>query len=267
MRFDAYAGSIQGPDAGQVAHSIARDLGGIVAAGRPQRRCPHTLQVDVDGRQAAWVGFDKANDAVYFEGKGETSPDLVGSIRSAFPEHTAARLDVCEDLEGEGVFDDLVALVRAHKGDRVKGGFVALPDDPEDGRTWAAGVRGGVAYMRIYEAGKMRERRALGRPHWVRPEWELRPHGARVKRAAARMSPLEVVGLTAWTQRVSSVISGLQVPRFEPDPRLYSHDKTTAYLARTFRRHWQEMLTDHGSWECIGRELQSIWNQDDLADS
>lgn len=79
------------------------------------------------------------------------------------------------------------------------------------------------------------------------------------------MSPVEVVGLTAWTQRVASVIAGLPVPRFEPDPRQYSFDKTTLYLARTFRRHWQEMLADFGSWECVGRELEAIWKQDDEA--
>lgn len=263
MRFDAYAGTIRERSLVEVAEGIQSTLGARILNGNAMRRYGQVLNIDLQGRQAAWVGYDKANESVYFEGKGETSPALVECIRAKFPEHQTARADVCEDYDEPGAFELLVDTVRQHKGDRVKGAFVNLPDDPSDGRTWCAGVRGGVAFMRVYEAGKMAERRALGRPNWARAELEARPHYARDKIAAATMSPIEFWGYAAWSQRVGQALAKVPIPRFEPALRDGSFDKTTEYLAKTFRRHWMEMLSDFGDWECIGREMQEIWAADD----
>jgi hypothetical protein len=263
MRFDGYAGTVYEAEFTDVAQAIARDLGASVKRGSGRRRYSEVLDLELGGRQAAWVGLDHGNRSVYFEGKGDTSPDLVHAVRRNFPEHGCARVDVCEDYDEPGAFDRLVKLVRKHKGPRVDSAYVRLPDDPEKGRTWSAGVRGGVGMVRVYEAGKMRERLHYGRPNWARVELECRPHYARDKRLAATASPVEVWGFSAWTMRVGTVVAGIPIPRFEPEPSNTSHDKRTLYLARTFRRHWEEMLADLGDWECIGRELQQIWREDD----
>ena len=127
-------------------------------------------------------------------------------LRSCFPDHTAPRLDVCEDYRSPGSFVALQNVIRAAalapgRGSVPKLGFTALPDDPVAGSTWGNLARGGVAYLRLYEPGKMPDR-----AHWgidaARFELEMRPHTPAEKRAAARMSPIEVCGLTAWTQRV-----------------------------------------------------------------
>jgi hypothetical protein len=217
------------------------------------------------GRQVAWLGFDRGNGSVYFEGKGETSPDLVKAVRCHFPSHGVARADVCEDYDEPGAFDRLIKVVRKHKGPKVDAAYVRLPDDPEKGRTWSAGVRGGVGMVRVYEAGKMRERLHYGRPNWARLELEARPHYARDKRLAATASPLEFWGFATWTLRVGQVITQVPIPRFEPEAHDTSHDKRTLYLARTFRRHWEEMLSDLGDWECIGREIEQVWREDEAA--
>jgi hypothetical protein len=193
------------------------------------------------------------------EAKGETTPALVEAIRGNFS-HTVPRADVCEDVDQEGAFESLQALIRDHKGPKVKGGYVALPDDVQDGRTWAAGVRGGVTYLRLYEAGKHPDRVAMGRPNWVRPELEVRPHYARDKAAAARMTPAEMWGLSAWTQRVGEALMGTSIARFEPEVRKYSHSKTLRYLALNFRRVWEEM---EANGEDIGRTLRYIREEED----
>ena len=154
------------------------------------------------------------------------------------------------------------AIVRACKGPKVKGGYIALPDDSKDGRTWAAGTRGGVGYLRVYEAGKHPDRVHLGRPNWARAELEARPHYARDKLAAATMSPLDVWGLAKWTHQVGERLSCCQINRFEPQARQYSHDKTTLYIARTFRRHLEEMQRNG---EDFMRTCQDVWEADDLA--
>lgn len=266
MRFDGYAGSItaEGLTVRDVSFLLANDLGARVVPGRSLRRFGEVLRVEVAGHCAVWVGRDTGNDSIYFEGKGDTSPDLVDAVRSRFAGmHGASRADVAVDYDAEGGFELVQERVRSAKGPRVRGGYVALPDDLEEGRTWAAGKRGGVSYLRLYEAGKMPERRMLGRPNWFRLELEARPHYAADKQAAASMSPVEFWGLSSWTRQVGQAVMGVDVPRYEVPIRQYDFDKTTVYLARTFRRHFQEMKSDLGDWECIGREFQAIWSADD----
>lgn len=260
MRFDAYSATIKKIEFGQVAETISRSLDGIVSRGRPMRRYAQTLNVDVGPRTAAWVGLDTASGAIYVEGKGETSPLLANAIRDHFPDHSVPRADVCEDYDAPGAFDSLLAVVRLTKGQRVKGGYVALPDDVEDGKTWAAGVRGGAGFLRLYEAGKHPDRVHLAKPDWVRVEGEFRPHYARDKLAAAKMAPIDFWGLTGWTHKVGQAIAQTSINRFEPEIRRYSHDKTTRYIANTFRRHLEEMLANG---EDLVRTFQAVWEEED----
>lgn len=261
MKFDGYGATIEEfSSVFSVVDCIAEALETNPEKGPSIRRFGQTTAFNVGPRMAAWMGIDPTSGAIYIEGKGETTPALVEAIRTSFPSHGAPRLDVCDDYDEPGAFGRLVALVRSAKGSRVKSGYVALPDDVEDGCTWAAGRRGGVGYIRVYEAGKHPDRVHLGRPHWVRSELEARPHYARDKRAAARMSPVEVWGLCAWTHSVGERLMGCQINRFEPEARRYSADKTTLYIARTFRRHLEEMQRNG---EDVMRTFRSIWEDDD----
>lgn len=272
MRWDGIGASLKDVEAGHVAEMLTADLGGMLVRGKPRRRYGTVLDVEVAGRQAAWVGFDEGNGSVYVEGKGETSPDLVGAIRRRWPEHSCARLDACEDYSAPGAFVRLQEAVRRAAMAPTKGGsmpllgYSALPDDPVKGATWGSLRRGGVAYVRLYEPGKMPDRAHWG-PDAVRIEGEFRPHSALEKRAAASMSPVDVWGLTGWTHRVGEALGMVDLPRFQAPSTVYTQAKTTLYLARSFRRHWEEMLRDFGDWECIGRELSEVWRLDDLVKS
>jgi hypothetical protein len=263
MRFDAYAGNVRGHSLDDVAALLASSVSGTINHGRGVRRYGETLRIETPGHLAGWCASDQVNDCIYFECKGETSPEVAIGLRAQMPGHTVSRLDVCEDYDQRGAFEALQALVRGHKGPRVQAGYVALPDEDERGRTWAAGVRGGVAMVRVYEAGKMKERAHVGRPHWTRAELECRPHYAKDKAIAANLSPVEVWGLSGWTSRVGHALMGVEVPRYLPPARQSTHDSTTLYIARKFRRHLEVMLGDFGSWECVGREVAGIWAEDD----
>jgi len=254
MKFDAYAATIRDQDMKSVAVCLADSLGGIVSKGKPMRRYSETLNIDTGQRMAAWIGVQQDTGLIYLEGKGETTPELVKVLREHYPVHTTPRIDVAEDFNDPGAFNALQDLIRKHKGPRVKGGYVALPDDVEDGKTWAAGVRGGVAYLRVYEAGKHPDRLHLQLPYWVRAEVEMRPHYAKDKEAAATMSPLDVWGLTAWTHNVGQALTQVPINRYEPEIRKYSHDKTTYYIANTFRRHLEEMLANGEHFEATFRD-------------
>lgn len=260
MRFDAYGATVPGVKMSYLAHLVADNLNAIAANGPPMRRYGETVQIQVGERNLAWVGQDKSSGDCYIEGKGETTPDLVKVIREHYPVHSAPRIDVCEDYNHPGAFGQLQAIVRGNKGERVKGGYVALPDDEQDGKTWSAGVRGGVGYIRVYEAGKHPDRLHLAKPDWVRAELEARPHYARDKAAAATMQPLQVWGLTAWTQRVGQALTQSEIERFMPEVREYSHGKTVTYIAMTYRRCLEEMVRNG---EDITRTFQSVWQEQD----
>lgn len=260
MRFDAYCASINGAKLGQVAEAIAHGVDGIVCNGRPMRRYGQVLQIDCGPRMAAWVGYQEDTGMVYVEGKGETSPLLAKTIRAGWPAHLVPRADVADDVDEEGAFERLQAVIRANKGARVKAGYVALPDDVEDGRTWAVGTRGGVSYLRLYEAGKHPDRLVFNRPNWVRPELEVRPQYSRDKAAASKMEPVDFWGFSGWAQTVGQAIMQTPVTRFEPAVRKYSHDKTTRYIANTFRRHLEEMFSNG---EDIGRTFAQVWEEED----
>lgn len=260
MKFDGYGATIRDAQPRQVITHLADSLGGIPCQGPSMRRYGPTISIEVGGRMAAWVGT-ASDGLIYVEGKGETSPALVQAIRTRFPAHSAPRVDVAHDVGGEGAFESLQALIRARKGVKVEGGYVALPDDVDKGRTWAAGVRGGAAYLRLYEWGKHPDRGPnFERPDVVRAELEARPHYARDKQAAARMSPQEVWGLSAWTHRVGEALLACDLPRYEAEARRYTADKTTLYLARTFRRYFEEKLADG---EDVMRNFQQVWEEDD----
>lgn len=264
MRFDGYGATIRTDTPRNVVECLSEALNTKAEAGPVIRRYGQTIGFNVGPKLAAWVGIDPNPDTeiCYVEAKGETTPKVVEAIRSAFPLHAAPRLDVCEDYDEPGAFESLQALIRAAKGPRVKGGYVALPDDANDGRTWAAGTRGGVGYIRLYEAGKHPDRIHLGRPNWARSELEARPHYARDKAAAACMSPLEVWGLCRWTHQVGERLTGCSINRFEPESRQYSQHKTTLYMARTFRRHLEEM---ERNGEDFMRTCRGVWDEDDAA--
>lgn len=262
MKFDAYGATIRDHQFGYVAECLAAAVGGVVCKGKPMRRYADTLTIDTGPRSAAWIGREPHTGMIYVEGKGETTPDLVNGIRLHFPDHSAPRIDVAEDYNDPGAFEALQAVIRNNKGQKVKGGYVALPDDVQDGKTWAAGTRGGVGYIRLYEAGKHPDRVHLGRPDWVRAEAEMRPHYSRDKVAAATMSPLDVWGFTAWTHRVGQALAQVEINRYEPEIRRYSHDKTTRYIALTFRRHLEEMFQNG---EHLEATIRDVWREDDDA--
>jgi hypothetical protein len=209
---------------------------------------------------AGWIGQDR--DEVYAEFKGHTSPAFADHLRLHFPSHTVARADVCIDFNAPGAFDGLVEVIRRNKGQRTKSGFVSLPDDPDDGQTFAAGVRGGVAYTRAYEIGKHPARRHLCLPDLARLEFEMRPHYAEDKASAASLSPPLLVGMSPWAVRVANAAVGTSIPKFDSQHVTSSTKDPLAYFARSLRRTLEPMIRDGID---LGRTLLDIYAKDDAA--
>jgi hypothetical protein len=212
-----------------------------------------------------WVGADGYLGKSYFEFKGATTPEAVSCVRRHWPhDHNVSRVDSCEDYDGSSVLGRLVSIIDLHRDPRVKRGLIASRDD-DGGSTYYWGAKTSAAMVRCYEAGKMKERLHFQRPGWVRVELQLRPAKSVSKLAASHASPLDVWGFSGWTSKVAQAFSGVDVPRFVFDYTPPQFDRTTLYLARAFRRHFEEMKADFGDWDCVGREIEAIWSADDQA--
>lgn len=262
MRFDAYSGNFTGVGLGETAERLSSVLKGTVERAPPRRRFRDVLQLTTASEKVMWLASDRANDLVFFEIKGEQTPDITTIVRSLFPQHLVLRADVCEDFNAHGAFELLVAAARKAKPRRVTA-VEMKPDDALDGRTWGCGVRNGSGYLRIYEKGKQRQFRLEGHPDWLRVEFEIKPQYRAEKLAAAQMAPEEIVGIVPWCATVAGSILKVPIPRHRRAPRRYGNDTTQLHLARAYRRFWKDRLAEGRDWHCIGLEIEDIWAHDD----
>ena len=269
MRFDAYAGNVWERNPHEVATAIAWGVKGRVEQGKPRGRYGEVFEVHDGGQAVGWVGRDNVLDSAFFEFKGVRTPDAAQAIRKHFasPGHNVARVDVCEDYSEPGAFEQLVAAVDRSKGDPRVHSEAITPRDGDRGSTIYWGSRKSAALVRCYEKGKQRENLHLRRPHWARVELQMRPAKSAHKQLAAQLEPLCVWGLGGWTWNVAQHLTGMDLQRYALPQVAPQFDRTTLYVARTFRRHFEAMLGDLGDWECVGRELAAVWEQDDQAGS
>jgi hypothetical protein len=271
MRFDAYAGNVYKASPEQVAEMISFGVRGRVERGKPRGRYSDVWEVkNLPADGSAWIGRDAVLEAAYFEIKGATTPEAVQTIRRHWGDsHTVSRLDSCEDYNAAGAYGQLVEVVDSACDPRVKSrawqprGAGA----EEEGATIYWGSTQSRVQVRVYEAGKMKERVHHGKPNWARAEAQVRPGKAKEKVAAAKVTALDAWGFSAWSQRAAALLSHVEVQRFAPEAEPVQFDRTTLYLARAFRRHFEEMLSDFGSWSTVGSEIQNIWQADDDANA
>lgn len=249
----------------EVATMVAWANKARVERGRPRGRYHDVFEVKDGNEGLGWCGHDAQLEAAFFEFKGVTTPACVAAIRKHWGDgHTVSRLDSCEDFNEEGCYGRLVGLVDGATDPRVRSHEIR-PRTGDHGITTYWGATTSRVMVRCYEAGKMRDRLHLAKPHWVRVEAQVRPGKAAEKRLAASVSPLDAWGWSAWSQRAAQALSQVEVQRFAPPAEAPEFDRTTLYVARAFRKHFEEMLAERGDWECVGRELEAIWKRDDEA--
>lgn len=264
MRFDAYAGTVWESHGAEVAEMVSWRTKGQVFRVNPRGRYSEVFEVKQGPEAIGWCGTDRNLKAAYFEFKGEATPDAARAIRHHWADrHGVSRVDVCEDYNAPGAFERLVRMVDTHKGDARVTSDAIVPRDGDRGQTVYWGSRTSRTLVRCYEKGKQRENLPLGRPHWARVELQARPGKAAEKAMAAKLEPLQAWGFARWTARIGRELSHCDIGRYSAPQAAPSFDRTTAYLARVFRRHWEQMLEDMGDWECVGRELAEVWRVDD----
>lgn len=268
MKLDAYAGNVYGgsrPE--EVATMVAWGAACRVDRGKPRGRYHDVFEVLDGADMVGWVGHDRGLEATYFELKGAATPQTAAAVRKHWPDdHGVSRLDSCEDFREGDSYERLQGIFLGALDPRVKAREIA-PLTGDDGRTTYVGSAQSRVMARLYEAGKMRERAHFNAPDWVRAEVQVRPGKAAEKRLAAKLDAAQAWGFSAWSQRVAHALGAAEVGRYSPPSMPVEFDRTTLYIARAFRRHFEQMALDFGSWECIGREFEAVWAGDDVAET
>lgn len=265
MKFDAYAGNISGSKPEEVATMVSWAFKGRVERGRPRGRYHDVFELFDVNEGVGWVAHDAQLDTAYFEFKGARTPDTSAAVRKHWPtKHQVSRADSAEDYNDPAAFDQLVGVMDAAADPRVISDMIA-PRNGDRGRTFYWGAVTSRMRARVYEAGKMKDRLHFCTPNWVRAEAQVRPGKSAEKLLAATLSPLELWGFSAWSKRAAEQLTHVEVPRFAPVNVPPTFDRTTLYLARAYRRHFEQMLEDLGDGECVMRELRAVWVADDEA--
>lgn len=272
-RFDWYQATVPATQPALLAALLADLPEGVVQeVGKGFNSFAHRVDLSEDGEVLATIMHGGVNPQPNVKSSGDNAPALAQFLRRQFPEHRVSRLDVCLDMRGDGLFDDIVRVM-SHVGRdfRLKGEKI-IPDDLDDGSTYYLGSRASPLRIRCYEKGKQLYK-LTGDPvwrmffDWVRLELQVRPEKG-FKLTAASMEPDAFWGCSAWTREIAEGAMSMN-----PDPvamkptRIADHERAmralTAQYGATIRRQVMKL----GSWDAFSADLQQRLGlvQDDQA--
>lgn len=269
MRFDWYQATIQDhPFA--IVETVAARLApdGEVREGRGLHGYTRSATIrKTDGDRAALVLFGGNGGAhPNAQATGGDAQAFARVVREAWPVHKVTRFDAAEDLAQEGAYETLESACRALARERGLKGRAIVPDDIAEGRTYYVGSASSDVRTRLYD--KTAEQRRLLPPErhgevpdsWARIEVQVRPRKD-AGYAAASFTPEQVWGCSSWTHELAQRLWALDVARIEMQSgRETDHQRAYRFMLRQYGPTLQRMLSDLGSWECVGLTIG-----DDLA--
>lgn len=188
----------------------------LAAMGEKAQRVPgkgmwsykHSSALTLEDEVAARVLHGGVNPHPNVVATGDHGPALASVLRTVFPDHRVSRCDVCIDMQGDGLFDDVVSVMgKCGRKYRLKGERI-LPDDLDDGSTYYLGARTSPLRVRCYEKGKQLFK-LTGDPvwkeffGWTRLELQVRPEKD-FKSTASRLSPQDFWGCAEWTRALAA---------------------------------------------------------------
>lgn len=271
MQCDYYAATI--PDSFyNISGYLTNNLGGVVVpakSGLNGYKHRAFINNESSGDTLATVLFGGNNGAnPHVFASSSAAIDLRNLTREIWDDHIVTRIDVCEDMNQKGLFEELQGkLVPIAKKNRVSVCVVGdwLSDDAEQGRTLYIGSKTSPTRIRLYEKGKeiaqkMFISRGFGIPEnfpldWVRLELQLRPQKSQ-REVAARDNLENMWGYSSWTQEVASCALDLEVEKV--DGRKWTQTNTERAFSWIAQQYGNMLLSRKkalGSWEAIGAEL------------
>lgn len=268
-RFDWYQASVRS-DVAAVRACLQGSFSGSVW--ERQRAAPHGYKfadklLDSAG-DVARVWWGGTHHWPHVVASGEVTPAVVDVLRSELPDHGVSRADPCLDFADPGAYDRLqgIALDLA----KARGLRVGCAGDhlvTQKGRTLYLGAPSSVTRLRLYDKAEELRQKLRNDPEALatvpaelaRLEVQVRPHSPEAKAAAARLSPLEVMGSASWTRALMRSVAELDIAPFRAGTvwRQSDHDRAYRAMLAQYGRVFQGMLRDLGSWECVGLQIGS----------
>jgi hypothetical protein len=170
-------------------------------------------------------------------------------------------VDVCEDWDGEGLFDALsVELLGIADKHRLKVTHLGDYHRAEDGRTLYVGSRQSPALVRCYEKGRQPGYRELGRPWWVRLECEVKPKSTEQRVRFGTLEPAAVWGAARWLHEVGERVVGiadLRACRAGTVRRPDDQERAERWMLYQYGALLEGLREAQGSWERVGAYLGS----------
>lgn len=226
------------------------------------------LAFDAPDGSTASVCFGGSQEHALVEGSGPLAAELAQQIRVEWPEHKVTRADVCEDMRGAGLYEQLIERCTAiAQQARVRVRRVDSGDtDEEAGRTWYYGAPSSAVRVRVYEKG----RQLLEGMSWsdraialaalrdlVRFEAQVRPDGD-ARWECAQLPPERFLGSAAWLQQMAEDVLQMKVERLaisggyrEPD-----HERAMRFMVQQYHKHLTAVAKlQGGDWEAVGRDI------------
>lgn len=198
------------------------------------------------------------------------APALANLLRALFPIHRVTRLDVCIDMRGEGLFDQLQAMLLAVAAQhRVQEKYFG-PADPErssgEGRTQYVGSPSSWLRVVCYEKGKELFA-ATGDPayrdlfDWTRLELRVRPMKD-FKSDAAQLGPEAFWGCSPWTRDVAAEALSMNPTPITARPRRVSNqERAMRWLTEQYGSTILEQVRLLGGWDPFLLDLRSRLGQ------
>ncbi len=214
-----------------------------------------------DGEHLARVYHGGGNPHPNVSATGDNAQAIAIVLRACFPVHRVSRLDVAVDMQGEGLFDDLVRLMsftgRQH---RLKGEKI-IPDDLDDGSTYYLGSRASPVRVRCYEKGKQLHK-LTGDPvwrqfyDWTRLELQVRPQ-KEFKSIAAALAPDAFWGCSPWTRELAAGALAMNpLPVTMKPTRIADHERAMRALTAQYGATILRQVSKLGSWEAYTDDLK-----------
>jgi hypothetical protein len=268
-RFDWYQASVRS-DVSAVRACLLGSFPG--SSWERQRAAPHGYKfadklVDSDG-DVARVWWGGTHQWPHVVASGDVTPAVVEVLRFELPEHGVSRADPCIDFAEPGSYDRLQGL--ALEIAKARGLRVGCAGDhlvTQKGRTLYLGAPSSVTRLRLYDKAEELRQKLRNDPEALatvpselaRLEVQVRPHSPEAKAAAARLSPVEVMGSASWTRALMRSVADLEIAPFRAGTVWRQSDHERAYKAclAQYGGMFRRMLQDLGSWECVGLQIGS----------
>lgn len=262
MRFDWYAGTVQGLENPMVMVGTFRELLPVSEVQEARGLHGYRQRFRLLGRDGSELASVMVGGIEYPHAwaSGQDTPAFVEAFRTAYPVHRVTRMDAAEDFDSEGSYLQLRGVCKAVRERTGVKGREIVPDQPEDGRTYYLGSPSSPVRTRLYEKGLQERARTIGDPkaisaNWTRLEAQVRPQKA-ARDTAATATPEQAWGYAQWLQTLAAESMGLDIPRVQGRVWQPSDDeRAMAFMVSQYAGHLDRLRRDLGDWACVGLQL------------